>query len=296
MREIFRHNYSGAKQNIAEFLKGRIPKIGLKQLDNLFYQKNIKINAESVSEDYWLKTGDLIEVFWPYQENRGEINPRYFPLDLLYEDEDFLVINKAPGMACHHGLGIKNITLVDAVNFYLNNKNESPELENGLVHRLDKATSGLILFAKKKSVLEELKKCIQEDTSLKIYHALVNKMPEWQELDFNCKMGRDPENEFLIRVFREEEGLGKFSRTQFKVLGQQEEGVLIQAQIYTGLTHQIRVQLHYLNYPIIGDPRYGNEETKSNFRMMLHAQKLLFKYKGQDFEFESKADWKNPSL
>ncbi len=299
MREIFNHSYLGKEQNIIAFLSGRIPRIGLRQLDNLFYQSNIKVNSKPISKDYFIKSGDIIQVFWPYEEERGDLNPRYFPLDMVYENDDFLLINKAPGMACHHGLGIKSITLVDAINYYLLNKNEPPELANGLVHRIDKATSGLILFGKTRAAIEDLKKTIQHEKSSKIYHALIAEKPDWKEKELECKMGRDPENEYIIRVFNEEENLGKISKTHFKVLDEEKEGFLIEAKLFSGLTHQIRVHLHYLGFPIIGDKRYQLKEKGGDFnasRMMLHAQKLAFKYKGQDFEFEQKADWKKVEI
>ena len=231
-----------------------------------------------------MSVGDVISVIDTKSvEDNKELIPCNIPLDIVYEDDDLLVINKKSGMVTHPAPGNYENTLVNALIGKYNLSNN--DIRPGIVHRLDKDTSGLMLVAKNDYIHEKLAKMIQEKVVERYYLALVEGTFNHETGTIDAPIGRDNYN-------REKQVVtsinSKKAITHFKVLKRYKNYTLIECKLETGRTHQIRVHMAYINHPVVGDPLYGKKIKDSDFGQLLHSYKIKFPHPrtGKILEFE----------
>lgn len=267
----------------------------------------ILVNNIPVKSNYRIKPLDVISVVMNRPPRELEIIPEDIPLDVVYEDEDLMVINKPPGLVVHPGFGNYQGTMVNAIAYRLK---DTPEYDSkdprlGIVHRIDKDTSGLILVAKNAYAKTHLSAQFFNKTTKRQYIALVWGNISDDEGRIEANIGRSLKNRMLMTVFPEAD-YGKHAVTHYKVLERLGYVTLIQCQLETGRTHQIRVHMKHIGYTLFNDERYGGNEILkgTNFakykqfvqncfnicpRQALHAQTLGFVHPrtGQELMFEA---------
>jgi 23S rRNA pseudouridine1911/1915/1917 synthase len=220
-----------------------------------------------------VRFGDEIEVAEPPPE-KIQTEPEAIPLTILYEDDDLIVINKASGMTVHPGAGHREHTLVNALLHHCSTLSGIGGKERpGIVHRLDKETSGCLVAAKNDVAHRELSKQFTARTVDKIYLALVAGQLRKQTGLIENKIGRHPVHRQRMSVTSPR---GRAAKTEYRVLRSSEEASLVECKLHSGRTHQIRVHLHHLGNPVLGDKIYGPRFAKDFPRQMLHAWKLGF--------------------
>lgn len=267
----------------------------------------ILVNNTPVKSNYRIKPLDVISVVMNRPPRELEIIPEDIPLDVVYEDEDLMVINKPPGLVVHPGFGNYQGTMVNAIAYRLK---DTPEYDSkdprlGIVHRIDKDTSGLILVAKNAYAKTHLSAQFFNKTTKRQYIALVWGNISDDEGRIEANIGRSLKNRMLMTVFPEGD-YGKHAVTHYKVLERLGYVTLIQCRLETGRTHQIRVHMKHIGYTLFNDERYGGNEILkgTNFakykqfvqncfnicpRQALHAQTLGFVHPrtGQELMFEA---------
>ncbi|MBF0759630.1 RluA family pseudouridine synthase [Dysgonomonas mossii] len=267
----------------------------------------ILVNNIPVKSNYRIKPLDVISVVMNRPPRELEIIPEDIPLDVVYEDEDLMVINKPPGLVVHPGFGNYQGTMVNAIAYRLK---DTPEYDSkdprlGIVHRIDKDTSGLILVAKNAYAKTHLSAQFFNKTTKRQYIALVWGNISDDEGRIEANIGRSLKNRMLMTVFPEAD-YGKHAVTHYKVLERLGYVTLIQCRLETGRTHQIRVHMKHIGYTLFNDERYGGNEILkgTNFakykqfvqncfnicpRQALHAQTLGFVHPrtGQELMFEA---------
>lgn len=267
----------------------------------------ILVNNTPVKSNYRIKPLDIISVVMNRPPRELEIIPEDIPLDVVYEDEDLMVINKPPGLVVHPGFGNYQGTMVNAIAYRLK---DTPEYDSkdprlGIVHRIDKDTSGLILVAKNAYAKTHLSAQFFNKTTKRQYIALVWGNISDDEGRIEANIGRSLKNRMLMTVFPEAD-YGKHAVTHYKVLERLGYVTLIQCRLETGRTHQIRVHMKHIGYTLFNDERYGGNEILkgTNFakykqfvqncfnicpRQALHAQTLGFVHPrtGQELMFEA---------
>lgn len=233
---------------------------------------NILVNGNIVKPNYKVKTDDEI-IITEFEEVEVDIIPEDIPINIVYQDEDLLVVNKDYKMVVHPGAGNYTGTLVNALLFHVKDLHGiKGEIRPGIVHRIDKETSGLLVVAKNAKALEHLSNQLKEKTVTRKYIALVEGVIDHNLGKINAPVGRDPKNRQKMAVTQN----GKESVTNFKVLARYSEFTLIECVLETGRTHQIRVHLNYINHPLVGDPKYGKRKTDTTYGQFLHAKTLGF--------------------
>lgn len=240
-----------------------------KMLDNNFILVNDKLEKAS----YKLKENDIIEIKEGYQENI-DITPTKMSIDIIYEDQDLLVINKPSGLVVHPGSGNYNNTLVNGLMYYTNNLSTiNGEERPGIVHRIDKDTSGLLLVAKNNKTHTLLSEYFKDHKNIKReYLALICGRFPHDSATIDAPIGRDPKDRKRMTVTAEN---SKEAITHIKVLKRYNNYTLISCLLETGRTHQIRVHLNYIGYPIYNDPVY-NTKKATEFGQFLHSYKMDF--------------------
>ncbi|MEO5905260.1 MAG: RluA family pseudouridine synthase, partial [Saprospiraceae bacterium] len=223
-----------------------------------------RVDGESIKPNHKIKPNQTITILLPKPPDLGErIVPEDIPLDIRYEDNDVMVIHKPPGLVVHPGIGHDTGTLVNALAFHLQ-KTIMPVMAGnsadrpGLVHRIDKDTSGLMVIAKNDYSMTHLAKQFFDHTIMREYNAIVWGSPEPPEGTIDGNLGRDPKFRQLMTVFEEGEG-GKESTTHYKVLEDLYYVSLVKCVLETGRTHQIRVHMKYIGHPVFNDDRYGGD-------------------------------------
>ena len=240
---------------------------------NLIEEGHVLVNGKKVKAGYALKLNDVVSVEM-IPARPIETLPQNIPLDIVYEDEDLAVINKPKGMVVHPANGNWDGTLVNALLYNIKDLSGiNGEIRPGIVHRLDKDTSGLLVVAKNDFAHVALSKQIADKTCKRIYLALViGNMPNDSGVVANY-LGRDPKNRLRYAVV---DNGGKYAETHYKVLTRYKDYSLVEFELKTGRTHQIRVHCKYLNHPIVGDDLYGGKSKFKTDGQMLHAYKLSF--------------------
>ena len=279
------------EQNINQRLDMYIASLDL-DLSRSMAQKMIEngqvlVNDKVSKTSYKTKLGDIIQITIEEPKEVG-LKAQDIPLDIIYEDDDIIVINKPKGMVVHPGSGNPDGTLVNAV---LNHCKGSlsgigGEIRPGIVHRLDKDTSGLIIIAKNDKAHINLSKQIQERKVKKIYTALVRGVIPEDTATINMPIGRSKTDRKKMAVRKD----GKEAITHIKVIKRYDKYTLISVKIDTGRTHQIRVHLSHIGYPIIGDEVYSNGKNKWGIKgQCLHAKSLKFKHPitGKEMKIEA---------
>lgn len=292
---------------IDKFLMDRIPNTSRTKLQDAANEGNIRVNDQKVKANYKVKPNDEISIVLPYPKREIELIPEDIPLDILYEDEHMIILNKAANMVVHPGYGNYTGTMVNALIHHFDNLPEAKDGipgRPGLVHRLDKNTTGVMVIAKTEKALTNLSLQFFERTIDRRYVALA-----WGDIDedgmIEGHIGRSLKNRKVMTVFPEGE-YGKEARTRYKVLERLTYVTLVECKLETGRTHQIRAHFQHINHPLFNDPEYGGNKILkgtqfskykqfviNNFdllpRQALHARKLelTHPFTGERMNFES---------
>lgn len=245
----------------------------------------VTVNGDVVKSNYKVKAADEIEII--RQEPAPlTVEAEDIPLEIVYEDDDVVVVNKPQGMVVHPSAGHASGTMVNALLFHIKNLSSINDvIRPGIVHRIDKDTSGLLMVAKNDEAHESLSQQLKDKTVIRRYVALVHGEIPHDKGTIDAPIGRSKINRQSQTVI---EG-GKPAVTHFTVLENFEDYTLIECQLETGRTHQIRVHMQYIKYPIAGDPLYGPRKTLPGQGQYLHAKTLGFVHPktGEELYFEA---------
>ena len=244
------------------------------KLQKMIENGNVLVNGNKVKNSYVVKIDDEITIDENYQE-KIDILPENIPLDIVYEDDDLLVVNKKSGMVVHPAPGNYSGTLVNALMYHCNSLSTvNTEVRPGIVHRIDADTSGLLLVAKNDEAHIDLAEQIKNHTVNRKYIALVWGVINEDTATIDAPIGRDKNNRKKMCVTADN---SKDAITNIKVLERYEKATLIECSLETGRTHQIRVHMDYIGHPIVNDPVYGHNKLIDNeFGQMLHAKTIGF--------------------
>ena len=265
----------------------------LQEVSRSFVQKLLEKGAVTVngkvcdSKKYKVNNGDEIEITVPEPEEL-RIEAENIPLDIVYEDDDLMVVNKPRGMVVHPAVGNENGTLVNAIMYHCGDRLSSINgvIRPGIVHRIDKDTSGLLMIAKNDMAHESLSQQLAEHSITRRYEALVFNNFNEDEGTVDAPIGRDPKNRLKQAVTSQN---SKHAVTHWRVLERFGKYTLVEAKLETGRTHQIRVHMSYIKHPLVGDFVYGpSKQPFSVEGQLLHAKILGFIHPrtGQYMEFE----------
>ena len=244
------------------------------QIQQWLKEERVKVNGTIVKANYKVKAGDQVTIAVP-EPTVLELTPENIPLEIVYEDEDVAVVNKPQGMVVHPSAGHPNGTLVNALLFHMQDLSSINDvIRPGIVHRIDKDTSGLLMIAKNDFAHESLAKQLKEKTSLRKYVALVHGVIPHEKGVIDAPIGRSKTDRKMQAVIEE----GKPAVTHFQVLERFADFTLVELQLETGRTHQIRVHMKYIGYPLAGDPVYGPKKTLPGKGQFLHARLLGFEH------------------
>ncbi|HVU12262.1 MAG TPA: RluA family pseudouridine synthase [Phototrophicaceae bacterium] len=244
------------------------------QVQNLIRDGQVTVDGALIKAGVKLKGGERVIVTLPEAAEDNSVEPEPIPLTVVYEDDDLAVIDKPAGLVVHPGAGNPNGTLVNAILArwpQIAQMKYAPK-RRGIVHRLDKDTSGLILVAKNAPSLHRLMGQFQKRTVEKVYIALLERAPKTATGRIDAPIGRDPANRRKMSVQRG----GRTAISEFTVIERFADGkALVQVRLLTGRTHQIRVHMAFIGCPIVGDRLYGYRKASLN-RPFLHAARLCF--------------------
>ncbi|TKD59057.1 RluA family pseudouridine synthase [Flavobacterium sp. ASW18X] len=220
---------------------------------------NIWVNDTQVKQNYKVKAGDVVKVLFEHPPYEFLLTPENIPLDIAYEDDEVLVVNKEPGMVVHPGHGNYSGTLINALVYHFENLPDNSSGRPGLVHRIDKDTSGLLVVAKTEHAMTHLAEQFFNKTTEREYVALVWGNVVEDEGTIEGHLARNPKNRLQMMVFPEGD-VGKEAVTHYKVLERFGYVTLVSCKLETGRTHQIRVHMKYLGHPLFNDERYGGDK------------------------------------
>lgn len=270
-------------ERIDSFLSGKTD-FTRTRIQQLIKDRNITVNGKPTKSSYKIEENDEIAIEVPEVETT-EIKPENIKIDIVYEDSDIAVINKQAGLVVHPAHGHYSGTLVNALLYYIKDLSGiNGEIRPGIVHRLDKDTSGLIVIAKNDKVHAALTEMFQEKKIRKTYLAILKGKLNKSEGKIVTQIGRDKNDRKKMTVI-DDAAKGKNAITNYRVISQNNLFTLVKVNIETGRTHQIRVHMRHLGYPILGDSVYGRKDNEK--RQMLHAYKLEFLHPvtGRQMEF-----------
>ncbi len=312
LQELFEHyrfvaDPGQSQLRIDKFLSDRVENASRTRIQNAANAGNILVNGNTVKPSYKIKPGDIVQVVLPTPPREVELAPENIPLNIVYEDDDVLVVNKEPGMVVHPAYGNYTGTLVNALMWHFKDLPlfNTGESRPGLVHRLDKNTSGILVIAKNEYALNRLSKQFYDRTTDRRYNALVWGTPEPAEGTITGNIGRSIKDRKIMQVFKDGTE-GKTAITNYKVLEDLGYISLIECKLETGRTHQIRVHFSYIKHPLFNDAEYGGNQIlkgttftkyqqfiKNCFKILprqaLHAKSLAFNHPvtGKRLTFDS---------
>ncbi|TPR25560.1 RluA family pseudouridine synthase [Apilactobacillus micheneri] len=240
---------------------------------NLIEEQMVKVNDELKKPKYDLKQGDNVVINIPEPKTLN-LEPENILLDIVYEDNDVLVVNKPQGMVVHPSPGHSDHTLVNALLFHTPLSNINGTFRPGIVHRIDKDTSGLLMIAKNNDAHKSLSEQLKAKSNIREYVALVHGNIKEDKGKIDAPIGRSKKDRKKQAIVDD----GKHAVTHFKVLERLGEYTLVSCVLETGRTHQIRVHMKYIGHPLVGDPLYGPRKTIKGNGQFLHAAKLGFKH------------------
>lgn len=261
-----------ARQRIDKLLVEINPNISRSQVQNWIAKGYVTVNKKEVKANYKCQIGDEIE--WSIPEVQSiNLQAENIPLDVVYEDRDIIVINKEKGLVVHPSAGHPNGTLVHALLFHCQDLSGINGVERpGIVHRIDKDTSGLLVVAKNDQAHQQLANQLLEKTMERRYEALVHGVIDHDTGMIDAPIGRNPNDRQKMAVVEN----GKQAITHFRVIQRYKKFTHVECQLETGRTHQIRVHMRYIGYPLVGDPKYGPRKTYATDGQVLHASVLSF--------------------
>jgi 23S rRNA pseudouridine1911/1915/1917 synthase len=266
-----------AKLRLDRFLAKHLPKHSRSRLQQLIRAGYVRLNGVTTRPRHVVQGGDKVELTEPPLE-KIETKPEPIPLQILFEDKDLIVINKPAGLVVHPGAGHREHTLVNALLHHcLTLSGVGGKERPGIVHRLDKETSGCLVVAKNDATHRELSRQFAERAVEKIYLALVAGKLRKQAGVIEERIGR---HHVHRQRMSPSSSRGRAAKTEYRVLRSGDKASLIECRLHTGRTHQIRVHLHHLGHPVIGDKVYASRLAKDFPRQMLHAWKLGFQHPG----------------
>lgn len=253
------------------------------KINKLIKEEKILVNNKKIAPSYKLKENDIIKIETPEKEEI-DILPEEMDIDIVYEDKYLAIINKKSGVVVHPAVGNRNHTLVNGLMHHFNNLSTKDQIRPGIVHRLDKDTSGLMIVAKDDKTHELLSEMIKEKKVERKYLALVHGIIKHEKGTIDAPLGRDITNrqKYAVTDINSKEAI-----THFKVIERLKEATLIECKLETGRTHQIRVHMAYIGHPIVNDPVYGRKKIINNFGQMLHSTsiKLIHPITKQELKF-----------
>lgn len=267
------------KETVVEMQNGRLDKVcseifsdySRSQIKQLLDGGNITVNGKTEKAKYKVKSGDVIRLEEP-ETKTLELRPENIPLDIVYEDDDVIVINKPQGMVVHPAPGHDEHTLVNALLYHCPLSTINGTFRPGIVHRIDKDTSGLLMVAKNDKAHRSLAKQLKNKTNIREYVALVHGRIAEDEGTINAPIGRSLKDRKKQAVVKD----GRNAVTHFEVLKRYRDYTFVKCILETGRTHQIRVHMKYIGHPLVGDPLYGPKKTIKGNGQFLHAGKLGF--------------------
>lgn len=279
---------SEAGQRLDQYLARKVPALSRTRLKNLITDQSVLVNDHPAKPSYRVRSGDIVEIELP-PPPLLELIPEPLPLDIVYEDDDLIVINKPAGMVVHPGAGVNRGTVANALAYYFQQlPTVGGMIRPGIVHRLDKETSGLMVIAKSDLAHERLAEQLQQRRVRKLYQALVigRVGPVGHQGRVDQPIGRHPTHRTVMAV--RPRGKGREALTLYRVMELIGEFSLLEIEIKTGRTHQIRVHLAWLGFPVVGDAVYGRDRLSrikppelrravdALGRHFLHATRLQF--------------------
>ena len=264
-----------AKLRLDQLLARRLPQYSRSRLQQLIRSGFVRLNDASTRPRQIVRAGDKIDVREPPVE-QIEIQPQRIPLDILFEDDDLIVINKPAGLTVHPGAGQREQTLVNALLSHCTTLSGIGGKERpGIVHRLDRETSGCLVVAKNDLAHRELSRQFADRNVEKIYLALVAGKLRKPASVIEERIGRHPVHRQRMSVTTKR---GRTAKTEYRVLRSTGDASLIECRLHSGRTHQVRVHFHHLGHAVLGDKVYAPHVAKNFPRQMLHAWKLGFRH------------------
>lgn len=255
------------------------------KIAKLIKDGNILLNNSKTKTGYLTRLNDIIDINYVAEDMTA--NPEKMDLDIVYEDNDVMVINKANGIVVHPAPGNYTGTLVNGLLYHSNNLSSvNGEFRPGIVHRIDADTTGLLMIAKNDKAHEKLAKQLEEKTTHRVYYALVWGVIENESGTVDAPIGRDPKDRKKMAVTSDN---SKEAITHFTVIERYKNATLIKLKLETGRTHQIRVHMKYINHPVVNDPVYGGKKLFDETGQCLHAKEIGFIHPttGEYMEFTS---------
>lgn len=269
------------------YLSNELDEVSRTKIQGLIREGLVLVNGEKKKPRYTIKEGDVIQITIP-KPKVIEILPENIDLDIVYEDDDIAIINKSQGMVVHPAPGNYSGTLVNGLLYHMDSLSSLNEIiRPGIVHRLDKDTSGLLIIAKNNDAHRFLADKLKKRDIKRVYIALVHGVVRDDSGIINAPIGRDTRDRKKMAVL---ETNGKEAITRYSVLKRYSEYTLVEAELETGRTHQIRVHFAHEHHPIVGDPTYSRRKTKFNLKgQLLHSIKIGFIHPrtGMYMEFET---------
>lgn len=293
--EVFTIERSLPAERLDSFLRVRFPAVSRGAIQRLIDEGHITVNGRQVKPTHTPRAGEEVRVYWP-EARPTTVQPEAIPLDVLYEDDSLLVLNKPAGLVVHPASGHERTTLVNALLHHCAGQLSGigGVARPGIVHRLDKDTSGCLVVAKNDSTHLALSNQFASRRVDKIYQAIVCGELLREQGEIRAAIARHASHRKVMTV---DEGTGREAHTSFRVLERLQGSTLVAARLHTGRTHQIRVHFKHIGYPLVGDDTYGNRqnhrlEELTHYhapRQMLHAHQLSFIHpsSGEELAFEA---------
>lgn len=280
-----------AGQRLDQFLTDYHASLSRSQIQRLIASGHVTVNSKWVRSSYKVQQRDLITIQQPPPAEKITLKPEKIPLDIIFEDQDLLVLNKPQGMVVHPSTGHKRGTLANALLSYCPQlAGVGGYLRPGIVHRLDKDTSGLLLVGKSELAYQRLTQQLKKRRVQRRYLALVHGRVREQKGVIDAPLGRDPRNRKKRTVLLANAPGAREACTYYYVLERFAEYTLLDVALETGRTHQIRVHLDYAGYPVAGDRVYGQQQNSLNLPgQALHAYQISFRHPrtGEELSFKA---------
>jgi 23S rRNA pseudouridine1911/1915/1917 synthase len=272
-----------AGARLDKYVSEKLPELSRTRAQKMIEDGHITVNGRMSKSSFKLQSGDAVDITIPPPQP-SQLTPEAIPLKILYEDNDLMVVDKPAGLTVHPAPGHHSHTLVNALLAYIPDLASGEPTRPGIVHRLDKDTSGLIIVAKNETAHMKLADQFKNRTITKVYLALVQGHLTPEQGIIEANIGRDPRDRKRMAVVT----IGRQARTEYKVLQYLANCSLLEVRPKTGRTHQIRVHLAAIGFPVVGDATYGARSVYLS-RQFLHAYKLGFRLpSGNEYrQFES---------